>query len=363
MNKKNIYLIQAGFGFDNSLYFPYAVGTLAAYAWADPEISEFYNLKELVFTRKDIKSFVKSMENPFLAGFSNYVWNFEYNKALAKAIKREYPSCVILFGGHSVPPGTALLEQESYVDILMYGEGEVPFTKLLKALKITGIARIPNIAYRKVGKIHVNRREEYPDISSYPSPYSSGLFDKLISDNPDVDFLAVLETNRGCVHNCAYCDWCIGKKLRQFPIERVRADIDWLSKNKIEYCFCADANFGIFGRDEEIVDYIIQNREKYGYPKVFRPCYAKDKDERVFSISKKLNAYGMDKGATMAYQTLSPAALSNINRKNLTLGHFSKLLAMYNEAAIPAYSELILGMPGETYESFCEGICRLIESG
>ena len=35
----------------------------------------------------------------------------------------------------------------------------------------------------------------------------------------------------------------------------------------------------------------------------------------------------------------------------------------YNEAGIPTYSELILGLPGETKESFCKGICRLLENG
>ena len=39
------------------------------------------------------------------------------------------------------------------------------------------------------------------------------------------------------------------------------------------------------------------------------------------------------------------------------------MLKKYNEAGIPAYSELILGLPGETRESFCAGICKILESG
>ena len=65
----------------------------------------------------------------------------------------------------------------------------------------------------------------------------------------------------------------------------------------------------------------------------------------------------------MAYQTLSEQALKNIGRKNLTMEHFSSLMKKYNEAGIPTYSELILGLPGETKESFCRGICRLFENG
>ena len=53
----------------------------------------------------------------------------------------------------------------------------------------------------------------------------------------------------------------------------------------------------------------------------------------------------------------------NIGRKNLTMEHFASLMKKYNEAGIPTYSELILGLPAETKESFCKGICKLLENG
>ena len=65
----------------------------------------------------------------------------------------------------------------------------------------------------------------------------------------------------------------------------------------------------------------------------------------------------------MAYQTLCDDALKNINRKNLTMEHFSSLLSEYTKANIPTYSELILGLPGETAESFCKGLCKLLRAG
>ena len=36
---------------------------------------------------------------------------------------------------------------------------------------------------------------------------------------------------------------------------------------------------------------------------------------------------------------------------------------MYNQAGIPTYSELIMGLPGETYDSFIKGIDTLLEAG
>lgn len=364
MCKKNIYLVQVGFAFDRSLYFPSAAGAIAAYALQDDFVNQAYEFKEFLFKREKIDTVVSRMAEPFLVGFSCCVWNFEYNKAFAKKLKVAFPECIIVFGGHNIPGNSSLLEEESSIDVLVHGEGEEPFLELLKALPGSGLQCVPNISYHdNQGRIFETSEKSYPDIENYPSPYLSGVYDRLISENPDVDFLAVLETNRGCPYNCSYCDWCAGKSVRFFPMERVKAEIKWLSDHKIEYCFCADSNFGMFQRDLEIVDYLVEMKTKIGYPKVFRPCYAKNSDDNVFEISKKLNSVEMDKGATLAYQTLSDDALINVNRKNLTLDKFANLLSKYNEAGIPSYSELILGLPGETYESFCSGICELLEAG
>ncbi len=362
MSRKNIYFVQVGFAFDSSLYLPYAVGTLAAYAFADDGIKNEYSLCELIFKREKLDSIVSRLDEPYLVAFSCYIWNFEFNKALAQKIKAAYPDCHIVFGGHSISE-TDLPLNTDYIDIFMFGEGEESFAALLKALPNGDLSTVPNIAYRRGGELTHTERNQFPSLDNYPSPYIAGVFDDIMAKNPDVDFLGILETNRGCPYSCSYCDWCSGRKLRLFPLKKVESEIEWLSEHKIEYCFCADSNFGMLERDTVIVDKLLQAKAKNGYPKVFRPCYDKNSDERVFEISRKLNAGGMDKGATMAYQTLSDQALKNVNRQNLTLEHFSDLMKLYGENHIPAYSELILGLPGETYESFREGICRLLELG
>ena len=360
---KNVYFVQVGFEFDGSVYLPYAVGTIIAYCKENPQIKSEYAFPEIIFKREKLSSAMDKIHSPFMVAFSCSVWNMEYNKALAKRIKEKYPQCIIVFGGHSVSEDGKLLEAESYIDILMFGEGETVFSKLLLNLSKGDFKVTSDIAYRENGSIIRTERTLCEDLSELPSPYLSGIFDKIIEENKGMEFLSVLETNRGCPYSCAYCDWCAGKKMRFFPIEKVQKEIQWLSENKIAYCFCADSNFGMFDRDIEIADMLIEAKKKNGYPEVFRPCYEKNSDERVFRICSALNSVGMDKGATMAYQTLCDEALKNIGRKNLTMEHFSSLMKKYNEAGIPTYSELILGLPGETKESFCKGMCRLLENG
>ena len=362
--KKKIYFTQVGFDFGGSVYLPYAAGTMISYALAQADLSTEYEFPTIVFRREKIAAVMDKIENPYMAAFSCSVWNMEFNKTIAARIKEKYPDCLVIFGGHSVRENSPqLLEEEPYVDILMYGEGEQTFVNLLRALPTGDLSGVPNIAFRQGGTIHLTERAYYYDLEKYPSPYCSGVLDAIVDAEPETDFLAVLETTRGCPYSCAYCDWCAGHKMRFFPMEKVLDEIRWLAEHRVEYIFCGDSNFGMFDRDVEIAKALVETKRQFGYPKIFRPCYEKNSADRVFEICRILNSEGMDKGATMAYQTLSPEALKNIGRKNLTLEHFSDLVRRYNEAGIPCYSELILGLPGETKESFCRGICRLLESG
>lgn len=151
--KKNIYLVQVGDRFsahNKSAYLPYAAGVIAAQAWSNPKVNAAFSLKRIIFLRETPEELIETLDEPFLVGFSCYLWNFEYNKAVARKVKDKYPECLILFGGHQITSDTSLLESNPFIDILIHGEGEEVFEKLLVALSENAeIDRVPNIIYRK----------------------------------------------------------------------------------------------------------------------------------------------------------------------------------------------------------------------
>ncbi len=363
--KKSYYLVQVGVTFSSPCFLPYSAGCIAAYLRNDKAITDNYVIPDIIGLREKIEDVIKRFDNPDFVGFTCFTWNLEYNKTLAKELKKRFPDVKIIFGGHSVPAGHEFLEKYEFIDYLMHNEGEETTALFFKAIADgTPLSQVPNLSFRDENGNCVTTEDYHPcDISAYPSPYTAGVFDHLIKEYPEIEFHATLETNRGCPYACAYCEWCFTKKIRQFPMEKIKSEIRWMAENKIRYCYCADANFGIFSRDVDIAQYVVDCKKEYGYPEVFKPCYAKESDDTVFEAGYILNKNNADKGVTLAYQSLDPHTLENIGRKNLTLEHFSSLDARYNEAGIPTYTELILGLPGETYESFCRGICRLLESG
>lgn len=363
--KKNVYFVQAGMAYDTAVYLPYASGCLAAYAWQDETIADNFEIADFLFRHESVDAAFDRLSQPFLVSFSCCIWNFEYSKALAKKVRQHYPNALIVFGGHNIPDDFSVLRDNAFVDILFHGESEDAFLALLKTL-VSGDSwhTVPNISFRDAHGNYVRTEIISVDsVAQFPSPYLTGLFDRYIQNAHPGDYCYIMETNRGCPYRCAYCDWCFSEKVRPFPMERIRREIDWFARHKAEYIFCADANFGILERDYEIAQYIVDVKKKTGYPIIFNGCYAKNSNDVVFKISKLLYDNKANKAATLAYQSMNTAALLNVHRKNFTVESFSNLLQQYNEAGIPTYTEMILGLPGETYNSFCAGLCDLIEAG
>ena len=364
---RNVYLIQPSGMLDTSVYLPYSVGCIAAYSFRYEEIKSNYSLQDFVFMKEPINEVLEKIENPFIVGFSCYMWNIDYNLSLAEAVKKKHPKAIIVFGGPQIPDSVEYLEKYNFVDILIHGEGEHPFYLILKeCLNGRSFDDVPGVSYRDNHVLKNNEKLASPDLDDIPSPYTTGMFDKIIDDPKykDISFDAILETNRGCPYGCIYCYFSRGSKsMRKFPLERIQKDIEWIAQHKISYCVCADSNFGIFERDESIAEYVIEMKKKYGYPGRFETASAKNKDDLIFRINQKLEDAGLNRGISVALQSASPATLEIIGRKNMSFEKYTQQLKKYRDNHMNTYTDMILGLPGETLDSFCHGIFNVIEAG
>lgn len=352
------------YAYGNSAHLPYTAGQISAYAFADKDINENYCLEKIFFLRESVETLLQKIENPSVIAFSTYIWNANFNKEVARRVKEKYPDCVIVFGGHHVAPGGGMLEECPYIDYLLHGEGEVIFRRLLRALiGLDDAQSIPGVSMRTADGIITNP-EMISTECDFPSPYTGGYFDEILKENPDTVFMALIETSRGCPNSCAYCDWASMKsKIRKFPIERIYAEIDWLSEHKVYGLGMADSNFGMFDRDLEITEKIIENKKLTGYPVKLQTSYEKNSSKRVFDIGSRLEATGLSKGITLSFQSMTEEVLKNIGRQNISLSFFSELMDLYNEAGIATYTELILGLPGETVDSIVDSLDKLLMLG
>jgi putative methyltransferase len=151
--------------------------------------------------------------------------------------------------------------------------------------------------------------------------------------------------------------------IRLFPEERIRAELEWFGQHKVDYLDQADANYGIVKRDIALTDALVDVKKRYGYPKTFRTSFAKNSNDTIWTIANKLHEAQMLKSVTLAMQSMEPSVLVNIQRKNIKFDKFGDLIKRYEEAGIPTYTELIIGLAGESLNTFLDGMERCLEAG
>ena len=367
---QRVQILQINNSYGNQYFIPYSVGLLQAYCQQFPEIQENYDFLEALYKRNpDLDLEIENLGQLDVVALSCYVWNWQYNLKFAEICKKKNPDALIVFGGPQVPDDPAgFHDKYPFVDILCHGEGEEVFYEILKChMTDKDYSGIEGITYRDNKSkltVHTSRRVRTIDINDIPSPYLSGVFDSLTES--DIVWQASWETNRGCPYRCTFCAW--GReyfnKIRKFSFEdRLKSEIKWFADKKIDLVFGCDANFGVFKRDIDIAQALIAAKEECGYPKKFRVCNAKNSNERVFQISQILNKGSMSKGTSLSVQSMDVETLSNIKRKNIGLDKFKDLMNKFNEAQMPTYTEVILGLPGESIETFKNGLETLLQSG
>jgi putative methyltransferase len=374
MLTKKISLVQPNFQQGpkefNAHYLPYSVGVLWSYVQTSDTVKNNYQLDQLIWLRGNIQHALDSIKDNNVVAFSAYVWNKNYNYALARKLKEINPSCVIIFGGPEVPiTKKDIFIKYPFMDIVVKGEGEITFKLILEALvDNTDLKTIEGILINDNGvAIDTGESKRIDSLEDIPSPYLTGVFDKLISETVGVEWNATLETNRGCPYACTFCDWgsLTYNKVKKFNLERVFAELEWIGKNKCGFVSITDANFGMFvERDNAIADKLLEVQEKYGYPYTFSVAWAKNQKAEVFDIVFKLiNSPKFNQGLTVSVQSMDLDVLENIKRKNLDQHKIADIFNLCDKHNVPVYTEVILGLPGETKHTWKETFWKLFQAG
>jgi len=370
--KKNLYFAQWSSKSPNLpyVYLPYSVGCLWAYAQTDNDVIKNYDLKELLFIPEEPKSIVDKLENPSVFGISCYVWNWFYNLEIIKLVKEKFPKCLIVAGGPHIPNNDFdFFKKHKDIDICIHQEGELAFTDILKYnIGLCEIEDISGISYPDSERnlLRTSNSNRIPDLDVLPSPYLSGLFDNIIEkykNDPNIIINGVLETNRGCPYKCTFCDWgdLSYNKLKKINIERVKKEIDWFSDKKFDLVQGVDANFGIlYDRDMEIAKYLVKKRTETGFPNFFDTSWAKNNAEKTLDIAKVLSDGNMLKSFMISIQTTNDSTLDAIERKSMEISNFAKLNETAKDLEVEIATEVILGLPNETYSSWKTGLIDLI---
>ncbi len=352
-------------------FLPYIHGLLRAMVDTDPEVAADFRFEQPYFFMDPAEGIAEGIVEPDVVGFSCYVWNFRRTMKVARLVKERWPDALLVAGGPHVPEriGT-FFDEHPYIDLAVHGEGEMPFLRILQQRRSASpdYTQVRGVSLVSGGRaVTTGPGEKLPKTIELPSAYASGYLDEAIRycRQREPRFVAPWETNRGCPYSCTFCDWgsATMTKLRSFTSDRIAQEIEYFARERVPMVFICDANFGILPRDEEIIDRFVEAKALHGFPQQIRTNFAKNSNNRVFDISRKLFEKSMLMGTTLSLQSTNPEVLRAVERENIAIVDYRAWLARYREAGIPAYTELILALPRETRASFVEGVARILESG
>jgi len=352
---------------NNSFFLPYSVGLLWAYIKKFPHLKQF-ELNRFIWRRDTISTIASDLAKCNIVGFSNYIWNANYEYKLAKVIKQINPNCLIVFGGPQCElKNPNLFVDYPFIDLIIKQEGEISFKKILENFESQNFDNIPGLLINKQGKVFdTGSAERILELDEIPSPYLTGVFDHLIEQFPEVEWNATLESNRGCPYACTFCDWgsLTYSKVKKFNLERVINEIEWIGKNRCGWITIADANFGMFfERDGIIVDKILEIQQKYNSPTSFTITWAKNQNKDVVELAKKFANSDGKYGLTLSFQTFNEPTLNTIKRQNILSNKAKDIFNYFSKNNIPVYTELILGLPDETLDTWKENYWILFRLG
>jgi len=351
---------QFNYTYRNRIHFPYSISLLVSYVKTKENLSSKFKFEKTFVFRDESKldEYVEQCKDSDILLCSCYVWNWEITTYLAKKVKEINPQCLIIFGGPQAPDiPDGFFEKYPFVDILVHGEGEIILENLLtEYLGNKDYSKIKGISTKE---FTTDREVRINDFETLPSPYLTNTVWDLVNETEGIQWIVSWETNRGCPYACTFCDWgsAIATKVRKWSEDRLYKEIEWFADNKIPYIDCCDANFGIFlERDLKIAKKLREEKMKKGFPETFRTNWAKVSSEKIIPLAKELQSVDLLNAVTLSLQSIDKDTLNIIKRANIKFDTFSSLTTSFKDEGIPTYTELIMGLPGETLDSFKKGL-------
>ena len=277
-------------------------------------------------------------------GFYTSILNYPKVINLAQRAK-ERKATVVLGGPHVSSLEKIIMQKRKFIDAVISGQGELPFTLFLEKIPMD---KIPNLSYRNNGSIMINSRRVF-DINRLPLDYSFINLTKYwnaFSKNRKEEFTHPISyyTQKGC--NWGKCIFCAipTKQLTRKSPEKVWREIQIITR-------------------EYQIDYIYETGDSFTDDPLWQEELAKAKppslnlsweifsranviNEETVKYLKRIGVYKVFIGV----ETGDPKLLRRIN-KGHTLDdviNAAKLLKQHEIKLVPSF---MCGVAGETKSS------------
>lgn len=313
---------------------------------------------------------------PTILGLSNYCWNQRIGLEMFRILKEKNPKALTVWGGPNfpadIPSQEKFMNKYPQVDVYVPFDGEIGFSNIVGRVSQCDVDEdiIKKIREKPIegcytrnvdGKLSYNIPVfRINDLTEVPTPYLNGALDKFF----DGKLNPMIQTTRGCPFSCTFCvdGSDIVNKVNKFTSNRVEAELEYIAKRvpkNIHVLQIADLNFGMFAKDLDTCNSVVRMQEKYDYPHFIDVSTGKNQKEKIINAIQRLSGTML---ITMSVQSMDEQVLKNIRRDNISVDHMLALGPAIKGAGLHTTSEVILGLPGETYESHLNTLRDLVKA-
>ena len=304
-------------------------------------------------------------ERPDVVGFSGMAFQYECNLGMAYLTKQFNPKIKTVLGGYHATLSYDTIEGSpgaDYWDFIVRGEGDFSFGELLDSLDAQGrgLDNVLGVSYKTENRqFHHNAPRPLEDVTKIKLPAR----DKRIIKNFHMYFRRadVIETSRGCLYHCNFCSihQMYGSSIRQYPLERVLADIEDAYSRGARHIFCTDDNITQnMERFEELIDGVISLKLKNLHFTTQATVLGFSQYPQVI---KKLPKAGF----VSIFLGIENASAKNLRamKKPNNLALIKKAIAELQKENVVVIAGLINGLPDDDPESMRENYRFIKEQG
>ncbi len=304
------------------------------------ELAPICEIKEFTIAQKPEDIAEKILElAPQILGFGVYIWNVAETLKVIGLIKKISPETVIVLGGPEVSFESETQEIVKLADYVIKGEADFQFYDLCK--QILDQQKPATKIWKPI----------LPAINQIQSPYH--LFDETDLKNR----ILYVEASRGCPYKCEYCLSSLDTSVRNFPIEPFLKDLEKLIQKGARTFKFVDRTFNLSPKiSTQILQFFLDHMEE---PLFLHFEMVPDRlPDELKNLIEKFPAGSLQ--FEIGIQTWNPAVAANVSRRQDYKKIVENLGYLKQKTKVHTHVDLIVGLPGETIESFANGFDQLV---
>ena len=277
-------------------------------------------------------------KSPMIIAIGVYIWNAMDVHNLIEILKKVSPQTQIIIGGPEVSH-TPFRVDFSQADFIIQGEGEISFYTLCR-----------DILAKQAPKERIIKAV-MPDLKAIELPY------KEYTDMDVAHRYIYVEASRGCPFECEFCLSAIDERVRTFDIDVLLGEFEKLWQRGARDFKFIDRTFNLNIRlANKLMDFFLAKEGEYSlHFEVIPDHFPEGLKSRI--VQFKPASLQLEIGI----QTLNPEILDNINRR-MNLEKVKENIAyLETETHAHIHLDLLVGLPGESLESFAKNLNALKE--